>query len=148
MASGLKSHFSRYTPICRARRVWHLIAQVTQTMMLLMRRRKSGLEIPNIFLALKSFPNIVSGIWGTRNLLIMCWVRFIGISCGRAHYLAHTYLIPPRGGHKSIPRNQVAPSTAITVVSSARSYKFAIQSFTWKTHWDLTAECLAQICHI
>ena len=32
---------------------------------------------------------------------------FIRISCGRAHYLAHTYHIPPRRAHKSIPLKQV-----------------------------------------
>jgi len=36
---------------------------------------------------------------------------FIRISCGRAHYLAHTYLIPPRGAHKSIPLKQVVHPT-------------------------------------
>jgi len=36
---------------------------------------------------------------------------FIHISCGRAHYLVHTDLIPPRGAHKSIPLKQVVHST-------------------------------------
>jgi len=36
---------------------------------------------------------------------------FIHISCGRAHCLADTYLIPPGGAHKSIPLKQVVHST-------------------------------------
>ena len=35
----------------------------------------------------------------------------IAISCGRAHHLAHTYLIPPYGAHKSIPHKKVVHST-------------------------------------
>jgi len=87
------------------------MAQVKQTMMPLMRPRKSGSEIPNIFLPLKYFPHMASGIWGARNRLVICWVMFIRISSGRAHLLAHTYLIPPPGAHKSIPLQQVVHST-------------------------------------
>jgi len=87
------------------------MAHVKQTMMPLMRPRKSGSEIPNIFLPLKYFPHIASGIWAARNRFVICWVMFIRISCGRAHYLVHTYLIPPRGAHKSIPLKQVVHST-------------------------------------
>jgi len=36
---------------------------------------------------------------------------FICITCGWAHYLAYTYLIPPRGAHKSITLKQVDHST-------------------------------------
>jgi len=36
---------------------------------------------------------------------------FIRISCGRAHYLANTYLIPSRGAHKSIPLKEVVHCT-------------------------------------
>ena len=36
---------------------------------------------------------------------------FKRISCGQAHYLVHTYLIPPRGAHKSIPLKEVVRST-------------------------------------
>ena len=111
MASGLKSHLSRYTPVCHACRVWHSMAQVKQTMMPLMRPRKSGSESPNIFLPRKYFPHSASGIWGARNRFVICWVMFIHISCGRAHYLAHTYLIPSRGTHKPIPLKQVVHST-------------------------------------
>jgi len=89
---------------------WHSMAQVKQTMMPLMRLRKSGSEIRNIFLPLKYFPHIASGIWAARNRFVICWVMFIRISCGRAHYLAHTYVIPPRGAHKSLPLKQVAHS--------------------------------------
>ena len=91
--------------------VWHSMAQVKQTMMPLMRVRKSGSEIPNIFLPLKYFPHIASGIWGARNRFVICWVMFIRISCGRAHYLVQTYLRPPQGAHKSIPLNQEVHST-------------------------------------
>jgi len=111
MASGLKLHVSRYTRICHARRVWHSMAQVKQTRMPLMPPRKSDSEIPNILLPLMYFPHIASGIWGARNRFIICWVMFIRISCGRAHYPAHTYLIPPWGAHKSIPLKQVLHST-------------------------------------
>ena len=107
----MKSHVSRCTTVCHARRVWHSMAQVKQTMMPLMRPRKSGSEIPNIFMPLKYFPHIASGIWGARNRFVICWIMFIRISCGPAHYLAHTYLIPPRGAHKSIPLKQVVHST-------------------------------------
>jgi len=107
----LKWHVSRCTPLCHARRVWHSMAQVKQTMMPLMPPRKSGSEIPKTFLPLKYFPHIASGIWGARNRVVICWVMFIRISCGQAHYLAHTYLIPPRGAHKSIPLKQVVHST-------------------------------------
>jgi len=55
-----------------------------------MRSRKLGSEIPHIFLPLKYFPHIASGIWGGRNRFVTCWVKFIRISCGRAHDLAHT----------------------------------------------------------
>jgi len=112
MASGFKSHVSRCTPVCHARRVWHSMAQVKQTMMPLMRPRKSGLEIPNIFLPLKYFPHIALGIRGARNRFVICWVMFIRISCGRAHYLGHTYLTPTRGAHKSIPLREVVDSTS------------------------------------
>ena len=111
MASGLKAHVSRCTPVCHARRVWHSMAQLKQTMMPLMRPRKSGSEIANICLPLKYFPHITWGIRGARNSFVICWVMFIGISCGQAHYLAHTYLIPPRGAHKSIPLKQVVHFT-------------------------------------
>jgi len=63
------------------------------------------------FLPLKYFPHIASGICGARNQFVICWVMFISISCGRAHYLAHTYLIPSQGAHKSIPLKQVVHST-------------------------------------
>jgi len=107
----LKSHVSRCTTVCHTRRVWHSMAQVKQTMMPLMLPRKSDSEIPNIFLPLKYFSHIASGIWGARNRFVICWVMFIRISCGRAHYPAHTYLIPPREAHKSIPLKQVVHST-------------------------------------
>ena len=109
--SGLKSHVSRWTPVCHARRVWQSMAQVKQTMVPLMRPRKSGSEIPHIFLPLKYFPHIASRIWGARNRFVTSWVKFIRISCGRAYHLAHTYLIPSRGAHKSIPLKEVVHST-------------------------------------
>ena len=91
--------------------VWHSMAQVKQTMMPLMPPRKSGSDIADIFLPIKYFPHIASGIWGARNRFVICWVMFIRISCGQAYYLAHTYLIPPRGAHKSIHLKQVVHST-------------------------------------
>jgi len=91
--------------------VWHSMALVKKTVMPLMRPRKSGSEIPNIFLPLKYFAHIAWRICGVRNQFVICWVMFIRISCGRAHYLAHTYLIPLRRVHKSIPLKQVVHST-------------------------------------
>jgi len=87
------------------------MAQVKQTMMPLMRPRKSGSEFPNTFLPLQYFSHIASGIWGARNLFIIYWVMFIRISCGQAYYLAHTYLILPQGAHESIFLKQVVHST-------------------------------------
>ena len=101
----------KMTPVCHSRRVWHTLAQVKQTMIPLMRPRQLGSEIPNIFLPLKYFPHIASGIWCARNRYVICCVMFIRISCGRAHYLGHTYLIPPWGAHKSIPLKHVVHCT-------------------------------------
>ena len=92
--------------------LWPSMAHVKQTMMPLMRPRQSGSEIPNIFLPLKYFPHIGSGIWSTRNRFVICCVMFIHISCGPAHPLPHTYLIPPRGADKSIPPKKVVHSAS------------------------------------
>lgn len=76
-----------------------------------MRPRKSGSRIPRIFLPSKYFPQIASGIWGARNRFVICWVEFIRISCGWAHELPHTYLIPSRGAHKSVLLKEVVNPT-------------------------------------
>ena len=110
-ASGLRSPVSRCSRLGQAGRVWHRMSQVRHTMMPLMPPRKSSSEIRNLFLGLKYFPLIASGIWGPRNRFIICGVMFIPISCVRAEYLAHTYLIPPRRVPKSIPLKQVVHST-------------------------------------
>jgi len=69
-----------------------------------MRPRKSGSAIPRIFLPLKYFPHIALGIWSARNRFVTCRVKSIPIGCGWA---MHTYLIPSRGTHESIPLEEV-----------------------------------------
>lgn len=66
---------------------------------------------PIIFFPLQYFPQIASGIWGVRNRFVISWVMFTRISCGRPHYLAYTYLIPPWGAYESIPLQEVVHST-------------------------------------
>ena len=47
---------------------------------------------------------------GLRNAVVIWLVKLIRISCSRAHYPAHSYLIPPWGAHKSITLKEVVHS--------------------------------------
>jgi len=76
-----------------------------------MRPRKSGSAIPPIFLPLKYFPHIASGIWGSRNRVVTCWVKTIPIRCGRTSHPMHAYLITGGGTHESIPLEEVVHPT-------------------------------------
>ena len=87
------------------------MAQVKHTLVPLMRPRKSGSAIPPIFLPLKYFPHIASGIWGSRNRVVTCWVKTIPIRCGRTSHPMHAYLITGGGTHESIPLEEVVHPT-------------------------------------
>jgi len=88
--SGFQSHVSRCTPFCHAHRSWPRMGQVKQTLVSFMGSRKSDSEIPQTFLPWQYFPYSTCGIWGGRNRLVTCLVRFIRISCSRAHKLVPT----------------------------------------------------------
>ena len=99
--------FQDAPPVCHAHSVWHRLSKhdaIDATKKIRLRNLKP-------FLALEVLSPYCVRDLGLRNRFVICCVMLIRISCSRAHCLGHTYLIPPRGAHKSIPLKLVLHST-------------------------------------